>query len=908
MVMYNNFKRMTWFRLFHIAIILLISLELSAQHGWTVDPTSYAYSGQIDAIVILSSAEVSSGTLGAFVNGECRGYTDGLYFTPTGKTIFSLICYSNSANQEELSFRYYNNQNSQVYEITEKVIFEADMTMGDALNPVEFNAVSNSLPVADCPDYSGIVEHPGTMVIDLCSIFSDADGDALVYSAVSDPVSAVTWSTACAVNFTPLENGTTTLELSASDAEGTASCYYEFTYRIDNKPPVIDQEISDQRLLNGFGTLNFDLSNVFSDPDGDPLTFTAQSSATGIVQTSISGSTLTLAEGIPGNAVVKVSATDGVFTVSTEFRVILVANGPTPPWNVNPGDFAYSGQVTAVVEVNSTELTSGYLGAFVGTECRGMVEGIYFPPGNRTIFNLLCYSNNTSGEMLTFKYYHPNDNIVYNLEEYYEFTADMALGNALAPIVFHFTSSDSPPGVVKAIDDIVVNEHFSTQSILLTDVFDDSDGDELHFYSTCSDISVVSATISGNNLVIGETGIGTATILVSASDGKLSIDDRFTIAVNEVNDAPVIKNPLGDMDQNEGFRSVAVGFAKVFSDPENDQLSYSAKSNDTGIATVYIDGTNLVIREVAIGTASIDLCASDGEYSVCDNFQLTIHEVNDPPDADCDIFKDTAMVEGFGSLQISGICDKFSDPEGLDLTLSVTSTVPGVATAAISGCNLIISEVGTGDTRIRVCASDGVGATCCSFNLNVAPENELLLFYKNELLDQTDSVMICSKATTFDIMVESSVEWSFVTYSEWIGYSIPDDSTLRISCPLNATGEWRLGLAKVVDVQGHQSIFYVHQSETCNPDGVFSTSTGDLQVYPNPVNSKLNIDFSRVVQMPESTNIKLYSATGRLIGEEDIVKEDGIHSIDMEKYHSGLYMVVISDRFGYNGSFKIVKN
>ena len=83
-----------------------------------------------------------------------------------------------------------------------------------------------------------------------------------------------------------------------------------------------------------------------------------------------------------------------------------------PGWSVNPALFSNNGEVTTQVFMNSTAVTSGTLGAFVGDECRGVVDASFFPPGNYFLFTVMCFSNQASGETLTFKY-SENDSIYY---------------------------------------------------------------------------------------------------------------------------------------------------------------------------------------------------------------------------------------------------------------------------------------------------------------------------------------------------------------------------------------------------------------------------------------------------------------------------------------------------------------
>ncbi len=103
-------------------------------------------------------------------------------------------------------------------------------------------------------------------------------------------------------------------------------------------------------------------------------------------------------------------------------------------WTVNPADYAYNGSVTAVVFLGSTEVTTGTLGAFVGSTCRGFVNASSSPVAGRYVFRLMCYSNQESGETLTFRYYNGS---FFDVIETVVFQNNMIIGSDAAPSEFH---------------------------------------------------------------------------------------------------------------------------------------------------------------------------------------------------------------------------------------------------------------------------------------------------------------------------------------------------------------------------------------------------------------------------------------------------------------------------------------
>ena len=74
--------------------------------------------------------------------------------------------------------------------------------------------------------------------------------------------------------------------------------------------------------------------------------------------------------------------------------------------------------------------------AFVGDECRGVANGLFFPPLGVYQFNVLAYSNSVSGEMLSFKFYDSMADEVVDLAESIEFISDMTIGNGMNPFIF----------------------------------------------------------------------------------------------------------------------------------------------------------------------------------------------------------------------------------------------------------------------------------------------------------------------------------------------------------------------------------------------------------------------------------------------------------------------------------------
>ena len=220
------------------------------------------------------------------------------------------------------------------------------------------------------------------------------------------------------------------------------------------------------------------------------------------------------------------------FLISILLFIYILSFGQTHGWSVEPSEFGFNGSITAVVFMDSSEKTTGTLGAFVDGTCRGYIDGTLFPPTDQTVFMLMCYSNVASGEILSFKYYDPDEDVIYDITETVEFESDMTQGSAPSPFEFHIIQNNNPPELTNPIDDINLTEGFGSTSIELTNVFSDPDMDELILTPSSSDEEVVTVGLDGTTLTITEVGLGSCIITINASDGNDNIDEMFTVNIS----------------------------------------------------------------------------------------------------------------------------------------------------------------------------------------------------------------------------------------------------------------------------------------------------------------------------------------------------------------------------------------
>ena len=176
-----------------------------------------------------------------------------------------------------------------------------------------------------------------THSVDVAPYFSDPDGDSLTYSVQSgDPGIVRISSSGSTITLTPVSPGTTTVTVTAGDGHAEAVQTFPVTVPEPNRVPEAVGSIPAQRLTEGGNTISLDVAQYFSDPDGDALTYTAESGNPGIVRVSSSGSMVTLTPVSPGNTTVTMTARDGHAEAVQAIDVTVRERRSSPPQSVSP--------------------------------------------------------------------------------------------------------------------------------------------------------------------------------------------------------------------------------------------------------------------------------------------------------------------------------------------------------------------------------------------------------------------------------------------------------------------------------------------------------------------------------------------------------------------------------------------
>ena len=519
--------------------------------------------------------------------------------------------------------------------------------------------VPNRAPVVKgrIPPWTPVAGDSAT--IELSGYFTDPDGDSLLYAAVASDTALVGASVShSTVSLTAIAKGRTIVTMTASDAGGLADTL-EFAVTVGNRAPVPVGAMSARTLAVG-DAATLVLSRYFDDPDGDPLVYTAANSDSTVAGVLVSGAALAVAAIAKGEATVTVSATDSEGLAAAQAFTLTVPN--RAPLKV--GTFP------------SLRLSKGAIGRV------DPAAGFADPDNDSLIFEAASSDLNVARTWVS------RDDVLVRAVKKGTATVTVSVRDPegltatqeFAVRVRQSEGSDAnrAPVAVDAIPPQRLREGRS-KTLNAASYFSDPDGDHLEFTTTSSDTSLVTATESGAEVVLRAVAQGTATIRITARDPDgLTATLSFSVTVpeaSEANRAPVEADTIPALTLGEGD-SWKLNADSYFSDPDGDDLSFTATSSDAGVVTATATGAKVVVRALVQGTATVTVTARDPEgLSAALEFDIQIG----PPSPKLSICGRTpAIRDKIMSLTGAGDCATVSTTQLSSITLLNLATA-GIA-------------------------------------------------------------------------------------------------------------------------------------------------------------------------------------------------------------------------------------
>ncbi len=415
------------------------------------------------------------------------------------------------------------------------------------------------------PDFSNVSLvslSGGTITGTITSRLTDSFNITLDGTGSVNPSTTITAVVSGVVNPGTVGQGpnyiTRTVEFSAIPPIINEQSYAGTTYTSSNSP-VVSNPIPDQNLeeRNGAEEIVADLNSVFSDGDGDTLTFSIDPGHdTGITGVSLTNNSLTLTPNSAGTTTVIIRATSTDGTVTDAFDVSVIGelqNETVTPTNLNAGESSnYSisftpdtniatGQI--IVINNSNAGGPNYSGASFVSINGGNALTAQFqqsPTDSSVAVEITGGSATTSDtvQIIIADVINPGaagQGPAYNfavftfIPSFTQLAQGTAAGNIYEVV--------GEPTITAPIPDQNLNESLSQVFIIndLNTVFTDGNGDTLTFSIVPGhDTNIATASVNGNQLTVTPTGPGVTTVSVKASDlpgGEGEVVDSFDVSV-----------------------------------------------------------------------------------------------------------------------------------------------------------------------------------------------------------------------------------------------------------------------------------------------------------------------------------------------------------------------------------------
>ena len=604
---------------------------------------------------------------------------DGLSIDPVSGLISGTISYTASAGS--------------IYSVKVTVTDSGDpVNMVDADFTWTVNDV-NGPPVVTIPDDQSSAE--GDEIF-LQIEASDPEGNELSYSAANLPgglvIDVESGEISGTINYDAAGASPYDVTVDVTD-DGVPNevTNIQFAWEVENTNRT--PELTNPGAKSNAEAESISFTPTASDPDGDALTWSAENLPQGLGINSVSGEI----SGVISYTASQVSPYSVTITVQDNGSPVLqvqetfsweVSDVNGQPLVTNPGDQsnAEGEEVSLLISGSDPD------GDTLTWSASNLPDGLSIDSGSGEISGTVSFTASSTSPYSVIVY--ANDNGTPNLQGQTSFTWTINDANGAPEITTPFDQSDS--------EGDAVNLPVSAT---------DPDGDELTYsavnlpdgLSINSESGVISGTIS-----YSAAGTSPYSVTVTAEDDDatpLQAEAHFSWTVAETNRAPQVTDPPDqENDENE-----VVSLQIVASDPDGDELSYSASNLPDGLSihesSGLISGTvSYAAAEVLPYTVLVTV-SDNGNPVMQEQISIlwTITNVNRQPVLET--LENQTSAEG-QTISLSANAD---DPDGDDLTWSALNLPDGLSidegSGLISG-TISYSAAGTSPYSVTVSVED----------------------------------------------------------------------------------------------------------------------------------------------------------------------------------------------------------
>ncbi len=376
--------------------------------------------------------------------------------------------------------------------------------------------------------------------------FNDPNGDLLSYSAVSsNPGIAAVSAVGSAVTITAVAPGEALVTVTATDPDGLKGQQI-FEVQVPNRAPLASGTIPTHTIIAGqIATVN--LSSYFTEPDGQPLTYSATAEDLAVTTPKVATSVLTVTAVAKGATNVTVTATDpGGLTATQVFQAVVPNRAPVTVGTLPHQTLNRDEMVTVDVSVYFADPDGDQLTYSAAAATAGVV------------------TLKVSGDHLeVVADGRGNTEVAVAARDPEGLTASQTLA---------ITIRNRPPVSVGSVPDQDVTSG-ETLTVDVSAYFSDPDGDTLTYDAVSSDPSTASVTVHGEVVSITGVARGEATVTVVADDpGGLHAQSHFLVTVTGTDNVGfqidlVFATPMSST-QEAAFRDAAERWMAILADTE----------------------------------------------------------------------------------------------------------------------------------------------------------------------------------------------------------------------------------------------------------------------------------------------------------------------------------------------------
>ena len=475
----------------------------------------------------------------------------------------------------------------------------------------------------------------------------------------------------------------------------------------------------------------------------------------------------------------------------------------------------------------------------------------------------------------------------------------------------HRADRNRPPNVVNPLSMVMAEQGFETDTITLSGVFTDPDGDSLVYMATSQNENALAVELDSMNLIITEKGTGASKIDILVTDGEYTTSTFFIYSITDSaqaypddrddededdekeNEKPEEGKDIDDIHLKVGFDSLYVDITDWFYDEDGDTRYWSVSSSDTLVAQAFIlNDSTLLLTEQGTGKAKITITATDSTDTTCRSFHITVKEkvllsIDEVPE-------NIREEAGFGSDDLH-LDDIFAYDEHDSLTFYANSSADTVATVDIKDDELIYTEVDTGSTTISVSATDGNDTLTTSFLLTIVESvddednnkgkgktiAELIAVIGNWFEYKIPDSLFLDAVATDSIIVNGLPAWLEFKNHELVGTppENADNTTITIVFIISGKDGASSSINVNLRVEG------VTWQNTLSHDGA--------RLYPNPVTNRATLEVQ-----PNWTGkiVTITDFRGRTVFRQLIEQEKTL--VNLSDMNSGVYFLRIPHRSG----------